>query len=154
MAIPHVFTIRLGQIFLSFCTLVTVSFAKEIPLLPPQSMPLDDDSPLLGKQPEKEIELQGIRVSDELGHLTDVDINGTVELSSRKEDSETTVTGPGSALVNLLTNVRMLPSEMRSVLIVMALCWVGLLTIYESAYIWKFLNAIRNANVICTGWQP
>ena len=127
-------TFPLEQIFLSFCTLVTMFFAKEIPLLPPQAMPLEDDSPLLRNQPEKSIELQGIRISDELGHLTDVDINGTVELSSGKE-SEVAVSGPGAALVNLLTNVRMLPSEMKSVLIVMALCWVCLLAPPLLAYI-------------------
>lgn len=112
--------------FLALCTLVTVFFARETPLMP-KSIQLGDAVPLLSMQSEKSIEMQSISVSKEVNHPTDGEMNGEADFSSgvELEDAESTGTGPGAILVNLLTSVRQLPSEMKSVLVVMALCWLS-----------------------------
>lgn len=107
-------------VFLFFCTLVTLLFAKETPLVP-KSRQLEDASPLL---PQKLIEMQGVRVLNEMDHLIDGEVNGRVH-ETELEEAGSTGAGPGAVLVNLLTSVRQLRSEMKSVLVVMALCWLS-----------------------------
>ncbi|KAL5724966.1 sugar transporter [Ranunculus cassubicifolius] len=105
-------------VFLTFCTLVTLYFAKEIPLAKPVHMS-SDSAPLLNDTKQSGI-----------GHKPTA--NGVVgnespnQNSERKEDQiEEFNNSPGAVLVNLLTSMRHLPPSMHSVLIVMALSWLS-----------------------------
>ncbi|KAL4573393.1 hypothetical protein LXL04_020196 [Taraxacum kok-saghyz] len=85
-------------LFLTFCTLVTLYFAKEVPLAPKHKR-LSDSAPLLNNNPQQ---------------------NGA-EIQSQSPLTR----NPGAVLVNLLTSLRHLPVGMHSVLIVMALTWLS-----------------------------
>lgn len=117
-------------VFLTFCTLVTLYFAKEIPLEKPVHH-LSDSAPLLDSPRESGIELSKSNSSNSLdGHSPKVPA-GVVGLDpSRdpevKEDQiEKFNNSPGAVLVNLLTSMRHLPPSMHSVLLVMALSWLS-----------------------------
>eukprot|EP00250_Pteridium_aquilinum_P007529 c17221_g2_i1 orf=1-1149(-) len=113
-------------VVLIVCTLVTLLFAKEIPLVR-KSRQMEDAFPLLSSEPEKLVEMQGVKLSIEMDHHTRNDVNGRVEFrhASDHEEGESAGAGPGAVLVNLLTSVRHLPPEMKNVLWVMALCWLS-----------------------------
>lgn len=113
-------------VFLVLCTLITVIFAKEVPLVS-KVRRVEDASPLLSSEQEKSIEMQGVRLSIETDHGDHHDANGRVDLqqASDHDEGESTGVGPGAVLVNLLTSVRQLPPEMKGVLMVMALCWLS-----------------------------
>ncbi|MCO5582250.1 hypothetical protein L7F22_036142 [Adiantum nelumboides] len=114
-------------VFLALCTLITVFFAKEIPLVSSKPRSVEDTSPLLFSEQEKSVEMQVVRLSVEINHDTLGDVNGRVEFqqASDHEGGGNIGAGPGAVLVNLLTSIRQLPPEMKSVLLVMALCWLS-----------------------------
>ncbi|GKC00695.1 sucrose transport protein, partial [Tanacetum coccineum] len=122
-------------IFLTFCTLVTLYFAKEVPLAPKQHLRLSDVDPLLeDTQPHgldhSESKPRKIAVDHKVGNMPEsVFEKDTTEKnvdSSVKEDQvESFSDSPGAVLVNLLTSLRHLPTGMHSVLIVMALTWLS-----------------------------
>ncbi|KAG7975036.1 hypothetical protein I3843_06G076900 [Carya illinoinensis] len=123
-------------VFLTLCSLVTLYFAKEVPLSVNRPHHLTDTLPLLD-----DIQQNGLDMSKSKSSLPianngrdnntagdyERDINLT-QLNSKVEDhhNESFSDGPGAVLVNLLTSLRHLPLTMHSVLIVMALTWVVL----------------------------
>lgn len=122
------------QVFLTFCTLVTIYFAEEVPLTVKEHHRLSDVAPLLEDQQQNGIELSklkpGIFTMDGAngkntmgGHESNA--NSQHAKSKIEEDQNSVLNdGPGAVLVNLLTSLRHLPPGMHSVLIVMALTWV------------------------------
>ncbi|CAA0834694.1 Sucrose transport protein SUC3 [Striga hermonthica] len=120
-------------VFLTFCTLVTLYFAKEVPLMPKQSHRLSDSAPLLddhqlnGHDPSKtkfDSEPKQIKIKSERHHKMDND-DRTEEENGHENDDDGFSDSPGAVLVNLLTSLRHLPPAMHSVLVVMALTWVS-----------------------------
>ncbi|KAG6708491.1 sucrose transport protein SUC3-like isoform X4 [Carya illinoinensis] len=123
-------------VFLTLCSLVTLYFAKEVPLSVNRPHHLTDTLPLLD-----DIQQNGLDMSKSKSSLPianngrdnntagdyERDVNLT-QLNSKVEDhhNESFSDGPGAVLVNLLTSLRHLPLTMHSVLIVMALTWVVL----------------------------
>ncbi|KAI3817601.1 hypothetical protein L1987_11397 [Smallanthus sonchifolius] len=105
-------------IFLTFCTLVTLYFAKEVPLAPKQHQRLLDSAPLLDEA-GKSKEITGNTAPTE--HTTTT----TSVVAEEDVRIETFNDSPGAVLVNLLTSLRHLPPGMHSVLIVMALTWLS-----------------------------
>lgn len=116
------------------CTLVTLYFAKEVPLIPNQAPRLSDSAPLLddhqqvGYNPSKSRnDLQLVDNSSGINSDSDLRI-GNNQKSENHEVEEDKVesfsNSPGAVLVNLLTSLRHLPPAMHSVLVVMALTWV------------------------------
>lgn len=100
------------------CTLVTLYFAKEVPLDAGSSQRLSDSAPLLDDPHRMPMESKPLD-------------NGS--LSYTKNDQMNVVDhdggfndGPGAVMVKLLTSLRHLPPAMHSVLIVTALTWVCL----------------------------
>lgn len=127
----------LVQVFLLFCTLVTICFAKEVPLSVPVNQPahLSDSAPLLDvsnqngfQHPKSKAEVSVVN-----GNRNHTE-NGSERVSksehAKRKDTnvqhEVFSDGPGTVLVKLLTSLRHLPSGMHSVLTVMALSWVSL----------------------------
>ncbi|KAE8729982.1 Sucrose transport protein SUC3 [Hibiscus syriacus] len=124
-------------VFLLFCTIVTLCFAKEVPLLPPAKQPthLSDSAPLLdgstqkGFKPSKS-ETDASIVANDNRNITG---NGYERVSNSNHansqdnnaQNEVFSDGPGAVLVNLLTSLRHLPPAMHSVLVVMALSWLS-----------------------------
>lgn len=113
-------------VFLFMCTLVTVFFAKEIPLVRVKRR-MEDVSPLLLDQPEMLVEMQGVNLSTETENYRHNNAHGRADFqqAADNKEGESADTGPSSVLVNLLTSIRHLPLEMKSVLAVMALCWLS-----------------------------
>lgn len=109
------------QVFLTFCTLVTLYFAKEVPQEAGSSQRLSDSAPLLD-DPQ--------RMSTDLSKLKSHDGNSLTytENGQRNEDDRDGGfnDAPGTVMVKLLTSLRHLPPAMHSVLIVTALTWVCL----------------------------
>lgn len=122
-------------LFLTFCTLVTLYFAKEIPLAPKQHHRLLDSAPLLDDPQQDGIDNSESKVLRNLvDHKVGKSVEGTFEMNrgtatvntNAEEDGvETFNNSPGAVLVNLLTSLRHLPVGMHSVLIVMALTWLS-----------------------------
>ncbi|KAL3654215.1 sugar transporter [Castilleja foliolosa] len=119
-------------VFLTLCTLVTLYFAKEVPLMPKQSHRLSDSSPLLddqqlnGSDPLKskfDREREGLETKSER-HYT-MHNGDRMEEQKDQENNDTLIDSPGAVLVNLLTSLRHLPPAMHSVLVVMALTWLS-----------------------------
>ncbi|RZC58671.1 hypothetical protein C5167_005972 [Papaver somniferum] len=114
-------------IFLTLCTLITLYFAKEVPLEKPAYV--SDSAPLLDNGQQS---VNGNLNSS--GHASGVNtvVGGSKNVSpklpeSKNEDDrmETFTDSPGAVLVNLLTSMRHLPPAMHSVLLVMALTWLS-----------------------------
>ncbi|KAI3909203.1 hypothetical protein MKW92_017831 [Papaver armeniacum] len=114
-------------IFLTLCTLITLYFAKEVPLEKPAYV--SDSAPLLDNNQQS---VNGNLNSS--GHASGVNtvVGGSKNESpklpeSKNEDDrmETFTDSPGAVLVNLLTSMRHLPPAMNSVLLVMALTWLS-----------------------------
>lgn len=114
-------------IFLTLCTLITLYFAKEVPLEKPAYV--SDSAPLLDNSQQS---VNGNLNSS--GHASGVNtvVGGSKNESpklpeSKNEDDrmETFTDSPGAVLVNLLTSMRHLPPAMNSVLLVMALTWLS-----------------------------
>ncbi|KAI3983516.1 hypothetical protein MKX01_038936 [Papaver californicum] len=114
-------------IFLMLCTLITLYFAKEVPLEKPAYV--SDSAPLLDSSQQfvngnlnSNSHASGMNTvvgwsKDESPKLPDI----------KNEDDriETFTDSPGAVLVNLLTSMRHLPPAMNSVLLVMALTWLS-----------------------------
>lgn len=135
------------QVFLLFCTVVTIIFAKETPLIAPKERfdvseremkSVEDASPLLVAQHEKFSSEGPIMVPVEapqvngkaLRNRGNGDRHGSGENDyhsiHRDEKPVDSGMGPGAIMLNLLTGVRKLPSSMKTVLVVMAFCWVSM----------------------------
>lgn len=110
----------IAVVFLTFCTLVTLYFAKEVPQEAGSSQRLSDSAPLLD-DPQ--------RMSTDLSKLKSHDGNSLTytENGQRNEDDRDGGfnDAPGTVMVKLLTSLRHLPPAMHSVLIVTALTWVS-----------------------------
>lgn len=123
-------------LFLTLCTVVTIYFAKEVPITSPeQPNRLSDSAPLLVDPAQDGIELSKLR------HETLVVANSNMNnaenryeqdtspkhINSKVVDNEKEIysDGPGAVMVNLLTSLRHLPPAMHSVLIVSALSWLS-----------------------------
>lgn len=121
------------QVFLTLCTLVTLYFADEVPLVRPEHLRLSDADPLLddiqGNNHENskynhDMPLTG--KSNGIGSANDSSEKYTPTNTTSVVDANDSFTdGPGAVLVNLLTSLRHLPTGMHSVLVVMALTWVS-----------------------------
>ncbi|XP_018673745.2 sucrose transport protein SUT4 isoform X1 [Musa acuminata AAA Group] len=122
-------------VFLTFCMLVTLYFAKEIPLEPKPAQHLSDSSPLL-KDPEQyqHLSLQPKWEKLDNGHNSRINMmddrastDGSVDFGhgSDRGQIEALDDGPTAVLVNILTSMRHLPPGMHSVLLVMALTWLS-----------------------------
>ncbi|WOH16451.1 hypothetical protein DCAR_0936004 [Daucus carota subsp. sativus] len=121
-------------VFLILCTLVTLYFAKEVPLILNQAQRLSDSAPLLnehqvGYNPSKSgTGMQLVDNSSGMNSDTDLKV-GNDQKSENHEVEEDKVesfsNSPGAVLVNLLTSLRHLPPAMHSVLVVMALTWLS-----------------------------
>ncbi|TYJ05671.1 hypothetical protein E1A91_A12G179200v1 [Gossypium mustelinum] len=125
-------------VFLFFCTLVTICFAKEVPLSVPANQPahVSDSVPLLDDSNQHSF--QHPKSKSEVSVVLNANRNHTengyerVSKSEHAKRKDTNVQdevfsdGTGAVLVNLLTSLRHLQSGMRSVLIVMALSWLSL----------------------------
>ncbi|CAH8387604.1 unnamed protein product [Eruca vesicaria subsp. sativa] len=118
----------LAVVFLTICTLVTICFAKEIPLASSKPTRIPDSAPLLDVLQPNGLEhsksnhgtANGIKY-ERVEHDMDVQLGK----SNNEHQDETFIDGPGSVLVNLLTSLRHLPPAMHSVLTVMALTWLS-----------------------------
>ncbi|XP_058084063.1 sucrose transport protein SUC3 isoform X2 [Magnolia sinica] len=119
-------------VFLTFCTVVTLYFAKEIPLVKPARC-LSDSAPLLNDttqpgfgdtNPEKPVDDQASGISTVAGKTIS---ENSIHLESKAEEdqNEAFTDSPGAVLVNILTSMRHLPPAMHSVLLVMALSWLS-----------------------------
>lgn len=123
-------------VFLTLCTLVTLYFAKEVPLTSPeQPNRLSDSAPLLVEPAQDGIELSKLKHETLVVAKSNMNIaengyeqdNTPKHLNPKAEDDEKEIysDGPGAVLVNLLTSLRHLPPAMHSVLIVSALSWLS-----------------------------
>ncbi|KAG5395000.1 hypothetical protein IGI04_024963 [Brassica rapa subsp. trilocularis] len=118
----------LAVVFLTICTLVTIYFAKEIPLASSKPTRIPDSAPLLDDLQPEGLEhsksnhgaANGIKYE-----RVERDMDGHLKKSNNEHQDKTFIDGPGSVLVNLLTSLRHLPPAMHSVLIVMALTWLS-----------------------------
>lgn len=107
-------------IFLTFCTLVTLYFAKEIPLASKQHQRISDSAPLLNNSQQA-----GSEISESKPLTNSVDHKVDKTAGVEEDQVESFNNSPGAVLVNLLTSLRHLPVGMHSVLIVMALTWLS-----------------------------
>ncbi|KAA3483917.1 sucrose transport protein SUC3-like [Gossypium australe] len=124
-------------VFLLFCTVVTVCFAKEVPLPLPADQPtrLSDSAPLLDGSTQKGFQHSKSKADASIVPNDNRNIaeNGYEWVSNSKlanskdnnAQNEDFSDWPGAVLVNLLTSLRHLPPAMHSVLIVMALSWLS-----------------------------
>ncbi|KAJ1694569.1 hypothetical protein LUZ63_011267 [Rhynchospora breviuscula] len=120
-------------VFLLFCMLVTLYFAKELPLQAHDctKRSTSDSSPLLHNSKQAVYELYDVDdetsanndncESDAAARSSNIDQNSN--LSNDKDEMFND--GPGAVLVNILTSLRHLPPGMHSVLLVMALTWLS-----------------------------
>ncbi|XP_054824556.1 sucrose transport protein SUC3 [Prosopis cineraria] len=124
----------IAVVFLTFCTLVTLYFADEVPLTVSQRHHLSDSAPLLDDQQQIGFEFSkskpAIPVMDDInGKATEDNSERNVNIKNEKlkagEHNENIMDGPGAVLVNFLTSIRHLPPAMHSVLIVMTLTWMS-----------------------------
>ncbi|KAK9052145.1 hypothetical protein SSX86_028773 [Deinandra increscens subsp. villosa] len=124
-------------VFLTFCTMVTLYFAKEVPLAPKQHLRFSDVDPLLEDpqsqrhspdHSESRTQKNGVdhKVGNRPENVFEMDTNEKKLDPTHKEDQvESFSNSPSAVLVNLLTSLRHLPVGMHSVLIVMALTWLS-----------------------------
>ncbi|KAG4158518.1 hypothetical protein ERO13_D02G124200v2 [Gossypium hirsutum] len=124
-------------VFLLFCAVVTVCFAKEVPLPLPADQPtrLSDSAPLLDGSTQKGFQHSKSKADASIVPNDNRNIaeNGYEWVSNSKlanskdnnSQNEVFSDGPGAVLVNLLMSLRHLPPAMHSVLIVMALSWLS-----------------------------
>ncbi|KAL5759564.1 hypothetical protein ACOSQ2_018402 [Xanthoceras sorbifolium] len=122
-------------VFLTFCTLVTLYFADEVPLTVNQPNHLSDSSPLLDDHQQNGLVYSKSShdmpvVASASGNNSESDYERDVNLKQvntkvEENQNESFNDGPGAVLVNLLTSLRHLPPAMHSVLLVMALSWLS-----------------------------
>ncbi|KAG6426293.1 hypothetical protein SASPL_110515 [Salvia splendens] len=118
-------------VFLSLCTLVTLFFAKEVPLAHTQHR-LSDSAPLLDDHQINGSDLSKSKIDSESSHHTlenkserHYTTGDAGEQKDQNSSEDTFNDSPGAVLVNLLTSLRHLPPAMHSVLVVMALTWLS-----------------------------
>ncbi|GKV22402.1 hypothetical protein SLEP1_g32281 [Rubroshorea leprosula] len=124
----------LAVVFLTLCTLVTIYFAKEIPLSAcEQPNHLSDSAPLLDDLTQTGLELS--KLEHDVPVVASANMNSSENgyeqdktpkhLYSKavNDQNENFSDRPGAVLVNLLTSLRQLSPAMHSVLIVSALSW-------------------------------
>ncbi|KAI3467373.1 hypothetical protein Pfo_024036 [Paulownia fortunei] len=129
----------IAVVFLALCTLVTLYFAKEVPLMPKQPHRLADSAPLLDDRQlngsnlsnskndtknDTELNNHALEIKSE-GHYTMDNGDRTEEQKNLENNDDSFIDSPGAVLVNLLTSLRHLPPAMHSVLLVMALTWLS-----------------------------
>nr|AIU94754.1 sucrose transporter 2a [Morus alba var. multicaulis] len=121
-------------VFLTFSTLVTLYFAKEVPLTFKEPHRISDAAPLLEDQQLNGVDLSQLKSDMPALHgasgknATGGHDGDLMHVTSKVEDDQSNGfnnDGPGAVLVNLLTSLRHLPPAMHSVLIVMALSWLS-----------------------------
>ena len=122
------------QLFLTLCTLVTLYYAKEVPLTQKQVHHISDSAPLLDDPQQNGFDLSKSKTDEQsVDNASEKRSGGGYEAVSNLKHENGNVEGdqvesfndsPGAVLVNLLTSLRHLPPAMHSVLIVMALTWV------------------------------
>ncbi|KAJ4833473.1 Sucrose transport protein suc3 [Turnera subulata] len=118
-------------VFLTFCTIVTIYFAKEDPLNPNPPHRLSDSAPLLNEPQQNGLELTRLKSDMSIKSNGMNDVSGydgdqhSTHSNSVDYKNETFNDGPGAVLVNLLTSLRHLPPGMHAVLTVMALTWLS-----------------------------
>ncbi|KAK9105042.1 hypothetical protein Scep_021886 [Stephania cephalantha] len=121
----------IAVVFLTLCTLVTLYFAKEIPLAKPAHC-LSDSAPLLRVSQQNGFEHSKSNSShvaeghgSRFGNVL-IDAHPKhLERETKEDQIEKFTDSPGAVLVNLLTSMRHLPPAMHSVLLVMALTWLS-----------------------------
>lgn len=119
-------------VFLAVCTLVTLYFAKEVPLMPKQSHRLSDSAPLLDDPLPNGSDFSKSNVDTEMKYNA-VEIKSEnriidgagIEQKNLENDDDNFSDSPGAVLVNILTSLRHLPPDMNSVLVVMAFTWLS-----------------------------
>ncbi|KAI3729152.1 hypothetical protein L6452_17802 [Arctium lappa] len=122
-------------LFLTFCTMVTLYFAKEVPLAPKQHLRLSDAAPLLEDTQQHGLDHSKSKPrKNVVDHKVGILPESAFEMDNNVRNEDSIVKGdqvesfsesPGAVLVNLLTSLRHLPIGMHSVLIVMALTWLS-----------------------------
>ncbi|OWM89568.1 hypothetical protein CDL15_Pgr024316 [Punica granatum] len=121
-------------IFLTFCTLVTIYFAEEVPLSLSQHHHLSDVAPLLDDSQQDGLELSKVKQDfKDVNHGNGINAEAVQERdlvqnhhpNQSNDHNEILGDGPGAIMVKVLTSLRHLPPAMHSVLIVMALTWVS-----------------------------
>ncbi|XP_020520877.1 sucrose transport protein SUT4 isoform X2 [Amborella trichopoda] len=121
----------IAVLFLGFCTLVTLYFAREVPLAPGQVHNLSDSAPLLDGTDDHGQRHLNMASEKSVGNLasghakTNADTSTYVGHKNKEDEEGIYNDGPGAVLVNLLTSMRHLPPAMHSVLVVMALSWLS-----------------------------
>ncbi|CAK9172185.1 unnamed protein product [Ilex paraguariensis] len=111
----------IAVVVLTLCTLVTLYFAKEVPLTPKQPQHLSDSAPLLNDPQQIGFDLSNSKTDTQF-----VDNAMGNKSAEHEEDQGGSYSdSPGAVLVNLLTSLRHLPPGMHSVLVVMALTWLS-----------------------------
>lgn len=125
----------IAVVFLTLCTLVTLYFAKEVPLIPKQHHRLSDFAPLLDDPQEHGSDLLKSKTdakstdnSPGIKSVKDYAVDNNFRNQGPKDGEdhdENFNDSPSAVLVNLLTSLRHLPPAMHSVLIVMALTWMS-----------------------------
>lgn len=119
------------QLFLTICTLVTLYFADEVPLTAVDQAPrLSDSAPLLNGNEQNSPDILNPELNSLNGINVDYGFQENMNLKNSKpkieeNHSEGYYDGPATVVVKLLTSLRHLPPAMHSVLLVMALSWVG-----------------------------
>lgn len=155
------------QIFLALCTVATLFFARETPLTQKEVQGAGDAAPLLfeeGNSPSAHASVIQVITTDRStahqSHGFGPKQTGT-DLSTRGQDPPKNESNdghddegsirPGTVLVNLLVGIHQLPSSMKSVLLVMAFCWVCAVTrsLIECNHIFFSLSII----VLCPHFE-
>lgn len=122
-------------VFLTVCTVVTLYFAKEVPLITNQAQRLSDSAPLLDDPQQVVFDISKSKTDMQLvdsasGNKSESDYEIEDKLKSENQKIEENQVesfndSPGAVLVNLLTSLRHLPPAMHAVLVVMALTWLS-----------------------------
>ncbi|KZV58762.1 sucrose transporter-like protein [Dorcoceras hygrometricum] len=121
-------------VFLAVCTLMTLYFAKEAPLIRKQSHRLSDSAPLLDdplvngpdilkSNIDTERKYNVVEIKSDKQH-PEINSDGTAQ-KNLENDNDIFSDSPGAVLVNILTSLRHLPPDMNSVLVVMAFTWLS-----------------------------
>ncbi|KAJ6793067.1 sucrose transport protein SUT4-like isoform X2 [Iris pallida] len=120
-------------VFLMFCLLVTLYYAKEVPLESKPAQQSSDSSPLLKETRQGGHRLSQATSGKDNSHESDISMvagkpntNGNLDHGNAKHNAVDALSdGPSAVLVKLLTSLRHLPPGMHSVLLVMALTWTS-----------------------------
>lgn len=137
------------QVFLTVCTLVTLYFAKEVPITSNKPH-LSDSAPLLDDPQHNGFDLSKSKPDTPIvDHVMGNRIENGYDMDKIPRDhnrivgenhNEGFIDGPGAVMVNLLTSLRHLPPAMHSVLIVMALSWVCSPVLMLCQFSFKFIQ--------------